>query len=312
MGIYEHRLWFAGSYVKMWPLEEDESLTDQDIVRVSLDWGAADAGERWTDAFADYLDTDHAKSASGLVVGIWDGLYESMSSERAVEALVTMRDRLPKLKAMFLGDITGDEFEISWIEQADVSPIFDAYPQLEVFKVRGGNGLRLGALRHEYLKTLVIESGGLAAEVIREIMGANLPELEHLEIWLGDPNYGATTTVDDLAPLLEGKLFPKLRYLGLRDSHIATEIAIAIADAEIVSRLETLDLSLGTLVDEGAQALVDSERIKGLKKLDLHHHFCSDEMMEKLNKLPIWIDSSDKLEPDEWGGELWRYVAVSE
>ncbi len=37
--------------------------------------------------------------------------------------------------------------------------------------MRGGNGLRLGAIRHERLRSLVVESGGLDASVVRDVDG---------------------------------------------------------------------------------------------------------------------------------------------
>jgi hypothetical protein len=77
-----------------------------------------------------------------------------------------------------------------WIQQCDVSPLFAAYPRLEHFCVRGADGLSFGALRHDRLKSLIIQSGGLGANVVREV-AADAPELEHLELWLGDENYGA-------------------------------------------------------------------------------------------------------------------------
>ena len=229
-----------------------------------------------------------------------------------MEALVAAREQLPNLKAIFLGDIISEENEISWINQSDVSPLFDAYPLLERFAVRGGTGLVFGSLRHAHLKSLVIQSGGLDAGVVRAVSAAHLPELEHLELWLGVEAYGGNVTVDDLAPLLSGALFPKLSYLGLRDSEIADAIAAAVARAPVLERIRVLDLSLGTLTDEGAAALLASPAVARLEKLDLHHHFCSEAMMEKLRGLGIEVDVSQRQEEEEYDGERWRYVAVSE
>ena len=124
-----------------------------------------------------------------------------------------------------------------------MTPLLEAYPKLEHFQVRGGNGLELGAFRHDTLRALVIESGGLDAEVVRQVCAAQAPALEHLELWLGDPNYGATTTVADLGPLLSGALFPRLTSLALRDSELADPIAAALAASPPLRRLQTLDLS---------------------------------------------------------------------
>ncbi len=143
-------------------------------------------------------------------MGAWFDMFEENGeAARVVEALVSARDRLPKLRAIFLGDITYEECEISWIQNTDVSPIFDAYPALEHFGVRGANGLRLGALRHQQLRSLIVQCGGLDAAITREVTSAELPALDHLELWLGTEDYGGTTTVEDLAPILSGGRFPR-------------------------------------------------------------------------------------------------------
>jgi len=73
-----------------------------------------------------------------------------------------------------------------------------------------------------------------------------------------------------------------------------------------------LDLSLGTLTDAGAQHLLESPTIASLQKLDLHHHYCSDEMEEKLAALGPQVDMSGQEKPYEYNGSSSRYVAVSE
>ena len=190
-----------------------------------------------------------------------------------------------------------------------MSPLFRAYPNLEHFRVRGTNGLILGEIHHAKLKSLVIESGGLDVGVLRDAVTEDLPGLEHLEIWLGSDNYGGNITLSDLEPVLSGKRFPKLKYLGLRDSEFQDEIAAAVARAPILPRLETLDLSLGTLSDEGAAALLGSDAFYGLKKVDLHHHYLSDGMMARLKSSGVAVDLSQQQQAEE---EEDRYIAVSE
>ncbi len=314
MTISEHLTQFAGKPVADW--EPDSPLADPEgtLYRLSLSYEEADAGTRWIDTFARLLDDPVAGRLRGLVVGIWFNLTQETdaTSEPVVEALVAAREQLPNLTTLFLGDIIVEESEISWINQSDVSPLFDAYPRLEHFGVRGGDGLVLGRLRHERLRSLVVETGGLDVSVVRDICAAELPALEHLELWLGDEYYGANTTVDDLAPILSGTLFPKLRYLGLRDSEIADEIAAAVATAPVLERLRVLDLSLGTLGDEGAAALLAAPAVARLEKLDIHHHYCSDEMVAQLTALGIEVDVSERQTEEDYDGERYRYVAVSE
>ena len=315
MTIGEHATHFAGKPVVDWEPESGIQDPAGTNFRVSLSWDEAQEGQHWTDKFAAFLDDPAADQVTGIVVGAGDWLVTFQRgghSGPVVEALVAARDRLPNLQAIFLGDITFDECEISWIQQTDVSPLFDAYPALEHFCVRGTDGLTLGALRHDRLKSLIIQSGGLSAAIVREVTAAQLPELEHLELWLGTDDYGADATVEDLAPILSGNLFPKLQYLGLRDSYIADTIAAAVAQAPVLERIRVLDLSLGALGDEGAEALLQSPAIRRLEKLDIHHHYCSEEMVEKLQGLGIEVDVSEVQEPYDGDYESGRYVAVSE
>jgi Leucine Rich repeat len=310
--ISAHLTTFAGQPVQDW--QPDSGPIEPTIFyRVSLVYDAAESGQQWSDCFAELLDHPGAEALEGIVVGTWGEMFDDQEeATRVVEALVAARDRLPQLRAIFLGDITYEECEISWIQNTDVSPIFDAYPALEHFAVRGTNGLRLGALRHQRLRSLAVQSGGLDAAITHEVSAAELPALEHLELWLGTSEYGGTTTLDDLAPILSGARFPKLTYLGLRDSEIADVIAGAAATAPVLDHLRILDLSLGTLGDQGAAALLASPAVARLEKLDIHHHYCSTDMVERLQGLGIEVDASEQEEEDEDAGERYRYVSVSE
>jgi hypothetical protein len=313
MTIDEHATHFAGKPVQDWEPEMAIADPGGTIYRISLSYEEADEGGRWTDKFSTFLSDPAAREITGIVVGTWDttGASEQDVNE-VVEALVVARDRLPNLRAIFLGDIISEECEISWIQQSDVSPLFDAYPALEHFCVRGAERLRLGSPRLAHLKSLVLQSGGLPAAVVREVAAAELPELEHLELWLGTEDYGADATIEDLEPILAGNVFPRLRYLGLRDSDIADVIAAAVARALVTERIKVLDLSLGTLSDVGAMDLLQSPAIRRLERLDIHHHYCSAEMVAQLKGLGIDVDAGESQEPDEFNGESWRYVAVGE
>ncbi len=81
-----------------------------------------------------------------------------------------------------------------------------------------------------------------------------------------------------------------------------------MATAPVLAHVRVLDLSLGTLGDEGAAVLLASPAVARLQKLDIHHHYCSDEMVARLQALGIEVDVSEQEEGDE--GD--RYVAVGE
>jgi uncharacterized protein (TIGR02996 family) len=247
----------------------------------------------------------------GWCFGGVDDVYEN--SSEVVKALVNARERLSNLRALFLGDITYDENEISWINQSDLTGLLTAFPQLEHFRARGGTGLALKKFKHEHLKSLTFEAGGLPRKVVRAIGESSLPALEHLELWLGTEEYGADTTVADLKGILAGKGMPALRYLGLRNSEIADDIAQALAKSPLLERIRILDLSLGTLGDRGAQALLEIPAVGRLEKLDINHHYVSPALVERLQALGSQVDAGGAEEvedPDD--PEAHRYVAHSE
>lgn len=265
----------------------------------------------------DYLDRLLAEPGSGsiraLVLGLWiqDGEPVDATPREAIEFLVSNKSKLPKLEALFVGDIIGEENEISWINQCDMSPLWSAFPLLQSFGARGSQGLRLGKIRHEKLTRLVVETGGMPAAVAREALDASAP-LSHLELWLGVDDYGLTTGMNDLEPLFAGALFPGLDTLGLRNCLFADEIAVRLATSPVLERISHLDLSLGTLRDEGAEALIASNKLGHLKSLDIHHHFVSDEVVARLSAATPNLIADDKQNSDNWDGEDYYYVSVSE
>ncbi|MCT4353302.1 STM4015 family protein [Streptomyces sp. Je 1-79] len=271
--------------------------------------------EQWEQFFARFLAAVDTTSVRALVVGGWDEAYDT-SSAAIVTALVAAKDRLPALEALFLGDMGFEDCEISWIQQSDVTPLLAAYPALREFGVRGGTGLAFPPIGHSALRTLVVESGGLGAEVVRGIAGSDLPSLESLDLWLGTDEYGGDSTVADLEPLLAGTRLPALRHLALRNSVIQDEIAAALAGAPVVARLERLDLSMGTLTDEGAEALLVGQPLTHLSHLDLSHHYMTEKMSERIVDaltpygVTVVVDDAQEAEDDD--GEVFRYVAVAE
>ncbi|MFC4011640.1 STM4015 family protein [Nonomuraea purpurea] len=262
------------------------------------------------DAFFERADTSRV---TAIVIGPWTGPNDE-SSKVVIDRLISEAERLPALRSLYLGSISLDETEISWIQQSDITPLLEAFPKLERLDVCGGAGLALSPVRHESLRTLRVETGGLDGAVTRGVAASDLPALEHLELWLGVEEYGGTTTISDLDPILRGDRLPALRHLGLQDSEGQDDIAAAVAIAPIIARLESLSLSMGVLTDTGAESLLSGQPLTHLRRLDLHHHFLSDAMMRRLTEaLPgVEVDLSEQEEPDEYDGETWHYVAVSE
>ncbi|MFI8194267.1 STM4015 family protein [Streptomyces sp. NPDC085946] len=299
------------------PDARTDDLPEPDAVAWRIKADVYDGDEEWAAAFARFCAAVDTTRVRAVIVGAWEEAYETSSSV-VVEALLAARERFPALRALFLGDMVMEESEISWINQTDVTPLLAGFPALEEFGVRGGTGLRFPAVSHGALRRLVVESGGLPAEVVRGIGASDLPALEHLELWLGTPDYGGDSEVADLEPVLSGARLPRLRHLALCNSEMQDAVAAAVASAPVVERLEVLDLSMGVLTDEGAGALLGGQPLTHLKKLDLHHHYLSEPFVERVRQtlepagVEVDLDRADAEEETEDGGTVWRYVAVGE
>ncbi|MFD8963941.1 STM4015 family protein [Streptomyces sp. NPDC059568] len=236
------------------------------------------------------------------------------------DALIGLRSRLTGLEALFLGDLEDEEAMISTIYLGTVAPVLEAFPGLRELAVRGGEGFDFPVTGHQGLRALRVESGGLPPEAAAQIAASDLPSLERLDLWLGDDDYGGGTTVEHLAPLLTGEGKPALRHLGLQNSPIQDELAVALASAPVVARLTSLSLSMGMLTDEGVEALLQGQPLTHLRELDLSHHFLSHAMMlriwTELEPAGVRVNLTARQEDDggnpEWGQEHGRYIAVAE
>ncbi|HBF79974.1 MAG TPA: cytoplasmic protein [Streptomyces sp.] len=299
----------SGAEKPSWPAAGDAAW------RIRVDPYDDERDRSWEEEFAGFLDTVDPAGVRALIIGQWGESYEEDSSY-PIGLLTAAADRFTSLEAVFVGDLEMEEAEISWIQQSDVTALLTAFPGLVELGVRGGSELVFPPLKHASLRSLVVESGGLPAQVVRGVLDSELPALERLELWLGVSAYGGDATADDLAPLLSGTRFPRLHHLGLRNSELANEIAAAVASAPVVARLRTLDLSSGTLGDEGAAALLEGQPLTHLTTLDLHHHFLTPpverRVTEALEPHGVRVDLSERCEPWDNRGAAGRYTTVAE
>ncbi|KAF3884874.1 MULTISPECIES: STM4015 family protein [Nostocales] len=262
---------------------------------------------------ASLLEDPKAKQLEALVFGMWSEEVYSESPPSIVNALVNAKNQLPNLKAVFIGDIPSDECEISWIKQTDISPILRAYPQLEILQVRGGDGLEFcPPVRHDRLRALIVETGGLSRTTVAQICNLKLPALEHLELWFGSEDYGGDCWVENLSPILDDLVFPNLTYLGLRNSQFSDEMVHAIVRSPLMNSISVLDLSMGTLSDEGAEVLLNSPVVNELDILNVSENFLSDETIERLSQIEVQAIANKQKEEDEDDYISSRYCSVSE
>lgn len=162
------------------------------------------------------------------------------------------------------------------------------------------------------LRELTIETCSMSKRRLKALWAAKLPKLERLTVWFGSEDQGANSTGKDLAPLLEGQVFPHLKHLGLANAQFEPEIAAALPSSQLARQLESLDLSLGTLDDSHVAGLVGAAKaFKKLARLDVHENFLTKQGIAALKKAYPQLEARDQK-------ELWeddpdaRYVSVGE
>ncbi len=279
----------------------------------------------WDEIYEEKMDTDASTMAEQIlqdpelpnleeiIIGCWGESYDN-SSQAIVDSFTDNREKFQHIEKLFVGDMEYDECEVSWIEQADYSKLWDAWPQLKSLTVKGSNDLSFGKINHDNLQELVIICGGLPARVIQQIADAKLPNLRKLNLYIGIEDYGFDGDISDIEKLLKADFIKNVEYLGLGDSEIQDEIVEAFFKHADLGKIKTLDFSNGTLTDKGGQILLDhAAKLKQLEKLDLTYHYLSDEMMEKLKAtgLPVVLEEQQEADDDGDGG-YWYSPMLTE
>ena len=133
-----------------------------------------------------------------------------------------------------------------------------------------------------------------------------------LELWFGDDNYGGTSTVDSCGEILNGRNHPELTSLGLKNSAFDEELIEALVHSTVLPRLQSLDLSMGTLAKGAAGLLVKhAKHFAHLQKLDLDDNFFSAEDIAAIAKVLPKAEFGNQRESDGDDGE-YRYPSVTE
>jgi hypothetical protein len=105
--------------VWMFDSREPEPLPAGHAIRVEA--GYQSSGDEMLAELESLVSAPGADAIQALVIGDWGGMY-GQSSEVVVDWLVTNAGRLPGLTALYRGDVSYEQCEISWILQSDVAP----------------------------------------------------------------------------------------------------------------------------------------------------------------------------------------------
>lgn len=227
------------------------------------------------------------------------------SNKEWVDFLSGLSEHFPKLEAISVGE----QERYRHIQQSDLAPLLQGFPQLKRLRIRGADDLRLQCAGHEHLEELRLESTGLWTPTIQDILSLELPSLQTLVLWVGQARFGRESDVTDLLPLLEDpRVFPRLRHLAIANDGQANEFAVLLkSHPQILDRLESLDLSMGTMTDEGAEALLEIAQLRGIR-LNLSDNYLSEEMQEKLREQ---FGSNVDLSYQDTESD-WQHVSVYE
>jgi hypothetical protein len=218
----------------------------------------------------------------------------------ALEAIVDAHSLLPNLRGLFVGDSRGDnapEYRRSTLPVFDIKPFLEAFPDLQILQVFGRFDdrykLECGGVRHENLKTLVIETAHLSEDNLHQIGDIDLPNLEYFELWLGKSGHDPSEIITALTPILSGMVTVELKYLGLC-SHDNTDGLIAeVLMIPVLEILAVLDFKMGTMTDKGVDTIVRDPDLDNLKYLNLFGNHLSEQSIVKLQQLPFQVDTSN-------------------
>ena len=239
--------------------------------------------------------------------GDWQGRMD-----KSVHA-ITRVGKLEALTSFKVMDTAG-YWDISSTVAGKVGAVLPIAPRLRILDAYGGE-IEAASLEHATLETLSFETGGLSGATAQALGRCKLPQLRSMTVYFGSSDYGGSSSMDHVRPLLLGEGVPKLEHLGLCNAEFEDELAIALATSPLLKQLRTLDLSQGTLHGPGVAAiLAHADRFAHLERLNLADNFISDEHCAQIKAaLPkVEIDTSGQEEPSDWGDRLHYYVSVGE
>ena len=226
------------------------------------------------------------------------------------------------LVRLFVGDVDRD-IDMAHHAIGDVGKaITKSFPKLRSLKLRSGaqewrggsETFGLGGLDLPQLTELVIETCAMSTKRMKALTSAKLPALEKLEIWFGSTTHEQITKSATVAPVWDGKTFPKLKSLGLCNTEMARDFIGLVAASKLAPQLEVLDFSRSTLDDDELRELAAAaKQFPKLKRLILDDTYVTSAGTKAAKAAFKGLDVSAKetREIEEYD-EGSRYVSVAE
>ena len=252
------------------------------------------------------------------------GILQWDNSEQSVVLAEAGKHAWAKdLLRLRIGDVGDADVDMDHHSVGDVGKVITKnFPNLESLFMRSGedygsnSAFGIAGLDLPKLKELTIQTCALSRKRMKSLTAAKLPALDKLELWFGSRERGANATLADVMPVWDGKLFPRLRHLGLCNSELVLDVIRLLPEGKLAKQLVSLDLSKGTLGDDGVPELVESaKKFPALETLCVDDSWISPAGVRALKKgFPgVAISAKDQqalVDPEDYGTD--RYVRVSE
>jgi uncharacterized protein (TIGR02996 family) len=182
------------------------------------------------------------------------GIVRRLNNRYADVCAAITRAAPPALEELVLGDFDLGQASLD-ASDCHTRKMWPAIPRLRKLTLRSGR-IAIPAIDLPRLRELEIVANRLEAPSLAAIATASWPELERLQLSTGPRGAdGARYEWADLAPIVDGALFPRLTHLGLPACDLGDEIAEALPSSTALPRLRSIDLSWSGLTDRGVEAL---------------------------------------------------------
>lgn len=257
-------------------------------------------GQRIADAVAQFLDLSLSRFVEVLTLG--DDEWRDAIAVLEQHAIGS------RLRSLTLG--TARHSELDSYRAGDVSRLWQL-PLLEHVAINAHTA-ELGTIASSSLKRFTRVASELAPAELRALRGASLPQLERLELALGQWYEDA-----DLLELVDaiGKgLFPALKHLGLRACAHSLAVLQLLAGSPALAKLTSLDLSRGVAGAAEARLLRDrADQFQHLDRLNLDENYLDEADLAMLHAALPGFASHEQRDPqDDHGVDDWRYAVLGE
>ena len=211
-----------------------------------------------------------------LCIPVW---YESCYSEGPyyiLDYLIKNKENYQNIEYFTIGNMNYEWGEISWINQADYTEFFKAFPNIKGMFIQGSGGLKLGKMNLPKLEILELQGSGLRNEILEDITNSNLPNLKRLNLYFGVENYGCDVEIEYVKNLLNNTNFEELEILGLCNINYAlfSDVLELIFKSKYIEQIKVLDISKSVSLPENIQYIFTNiEKLKKIRYIDLSYNF---------------------------------------